>query len=238
METNVLVFASSLSFRPLLRPDLVKFSVFGCFVSVLLLSAGWSRHGGRGSPALPVAVCPPFGLEHRPPGDSPSLLSPPLFFSGQCFPLVVSVLLRCSSALAVLLGSLAFVSVLLGMVVYGGIFFFIQPRPELTRAHAWGLFLLFPASLPSAGLLVAFFFGGRCWGIPSTPGKRGGAFLSVFYISGGIVKNPHGHKISTAGAVLVPSWRCWFGLLRLSVPGQVVTISAGLGLPWKSPAHA
>lgn len=56
-------------------------------------------------------------------------------------------------------------------------------------------------------------------GIPSTPGKRGGAFLFDFYISGGIVKNLHGHKISTAGAVLVPSWRCWFGLLRLSVLG-------------------
>lgn len=189
-------------------------------------------------PPLLVAVCPLFNPEHRPPGDSPSLPSSPLFSSGQCSPLVVSVLLRCSPALGVLLESLAFVSALLGMVVYGGIFFFIQPRPELTRAHAWGLFLLFPASLPSAGLLAAFFFGGRCRGIPSTLGKRGGAFLSVFYISGGIVKNPHGHKISTAGAVLVPSWRCWFRLLRLSVLGQAVTISAGLGLPWKSPAHA
>lgn len=87
-------------------------------------------------PPVPVAVCLLFGPEHRPPGDSSSLPSPPLFFSGQCFPLVVSVLLRCSSALGILLGSLAFVSVLLGMVVYGGIFFFIQPRPELTRAHA------------------------------------------------------------------------------------------------------
>ena len=197
----------------------MKFSVFGCFGLVLLPPAGWSQHGGRGSPALPVAVCPPFGLEHRPPGDSPSLPSPPLFSSGQCFPLVVSVLLRCPSSLAVLLGSLAFVSVLLGMVVYGGIFFFIQPRPELTRAHAWGLFLLFPSSLPSAGLLVAFFFGGRCRCIPSTPGKRGGAFLFDFFIFWGKVKNPHGHKISTAGAVLVPSWRCWFGLLLLSVLG-------------------
>lgn len=171
------------------------------------------------TPPLPVAGCPLFGQEHRPPGDSPSLPSPPLFFPGQCSPLGVSVLLRCSPALCVLLGALAFVSVLLGMVVYGGIFFFIQPRPELTRAHAWGLFLLFPVSLPSAGLLAAFFFGGRCRGIPSTPGKRGGAFLFDFYIFGGIVKNPHGRKISTAGAVLVPSWRCWFWLLRLSVLG-------------------
>lgn len=81
-------------------------------------------------PPLPVAVCPLFSPEHRPPGDSPSLPSPPLFSFGQCFPLVVSVPLRCSSALGVLLGSLAFVFGLLGMVVYGSIFFFIQPRPE------------------------------------------------------------------------------------------------------------
>ena len=81
-------------------------------------------------PPLPVAVCPLFGPEHRPLGDSPSLPSPPLFSSGQCFPLVVSAVLCSSSALAVLLVFLAFVSALLGMVVYGGIFFFIQPRPE------------------------------------------------------------------------------------------------------------
>lgn len=189
-------------------------------------------------PPLPVAVCPPFGPEHRPPGDSSSLPSPPLFSLGHCLRLVVSVLLRCSSSLAVLLGSLVLVSALLGVVVYDTVLYCFQPRPELTRAHAWGLFLLFPVSLPSAGLLAAFFFGGRCRGIPSTPGKRGGAFLFDFYIFGGIVKNPHGRKISTAGAVLVSSWRCWFGLLRLSVPGQAVTISAGLWLPWKSPAHA
>lgn len=120
-------------------------------------------------------------------------------------------------------------------VVYLSVFNRARNKRARTRE---GLPLLFPASLPSAGLLVAFFFGGRCRGIPSTPGKRGGAFLSVFYISGGKVKNPHGHKISTAGAVLVPSWRCWFWLLRLSVLGQAVTISAGMGLPWKSPAHA
>ena len=130
METNVLIFASSLSFRPLLRPDLVKFSVFGCFGPVLLLSAGWSRHGARGSPALPVAVCLLFGPEHRPPGDSPSLPSPPLFSSGQCFPLVVSVLLRCPSSLAVLLGSLVLVSALLGVVVYDTVLYCFQPRPE------------------------------------------------------------------------------------------------------------
>lgn len=35
-----------------------------------------------------------------------------------------------------------------------------------------------------------------------------------------MVENLHGHKISTAGAVLVPSWRCWFGLLRLSRHGS------------------
>lgn len=189
-------------------------------------------------PPLAVSAGQLFSPEHRPPGDSPSLPSPLLFSSGQCFPLVVSVLRRCSPASGVLLGSLVRVSALLGVVVYDTVLYCFQPRPELTRAHAWGLAAVFSASLPSAGLLAAFFFGSRCRCIPSTPGKRGGVFLSVFYISGGIVKNPHGHKISTAGAGLVPSWRCWFGLLRLSVPGQVVTISAGLGLPWKSPAHA
>lgn len=125
-----------------------------------------------------------------------------------------------------------------GGYIRGYIFsLFNRARNKRARTRE-GLPLLFPASLPSAGLLTAFFSGGRCRGIPSTPGKRGGVFLSVFYISGGIVKNLHGHKISTAGAVLVPSWRCRFGLLRLSVLGQAVTISAGLGLPWKSPAHA
>lgn len=123
--------------------------------------------------------------------------------------------------------------------LYTGVYSSLFNRARNKRARTReGLPLLFPASLPSVGLLTAFFFGGRCRGIPSTPGKRGGAFLPVFYISGGIVKNLHGHKISTAGAVLVPSWRCWFKLLRLSVLGQAVTISAGLGLPWKSPAHA
>lgn len=123
--------------------------------------------------------------------------------------------------------------------LYMILFYTVFNRARNKRARTReGLPLLFPASLPSAGLLTAFFSGGRCRGIPSTPGKRGGVFLSVFYISGGIVKNLHGHKISTAGAVLVPSWRCRFGLLRLSVLGQAVTISAGLGLPWKSPAHA
>ena len=81
-------------------------------------------------PPLAVAVGQLFSPEHRPPGDSSSLPSPPLFSSGQCFPLVVSVLLRCSPALYVLLGALALVYALLGMVVYEGIFFFIQPRPE------------------------------------------------------------------------------------------------------------
>lgn len=81
-------------------------------------------------PPLPVAVGQLFSPEHRPPGDSPSLPSPLLFSSGQCFPLVVSVLLRCSPASGVPLGFLVLVSAPLGMVVYGGIFFFIQPRPE------------------------------------------------------------------------------------------------------------
>ena len=108
---------------------------------------------------------------------------------------------------------------------------FNRARNKRTRTRR-GWPLLFPASLPSVGLLAAFFFGGRCRGIPSTLGKRGGAFLCVFYISGGIVKNLHGHKISTAGAVLFPSWRCWFGLLRLSAHGwrlgQLATISPGV----------
>lgn len=136
METNVTFFASSHSFPPLLHPDLVKFSVFGCFGPVLLLSAGWSRHGGRGSPPLPVAVCPLFSPEHRPTGDSPSLPSPPLFSSGQCLPLVVSVLLWCSPASGVPLGFLVLVSALLGVVVYDTVLYCFQSRPELTRAHA------------------------------------------------------------------------------------------------------
>lgn len=87
-------------------------------------SAGWAaRRAG-------AVVCPLFGPEHRPPGDSSPLPSPPLFSSGQCSPLVVSVLLRCSPASGVPLGFLVLVSAPLGMVVYGGIFFFIQPRPE------------------------------------------------------------------------------------------------------------
>lgn len=120
--------------------------------------------------------------------------------------------------------------------LYTGVYSSLFNRARNKRARTReGLPLLFPASLPSAGLLAAFFSGGRCRGIPSTPGKRGGAFLFVFYISGGIVKNPHGRKISTAGAVLVPFWRCWFWLLRLSVLGQAVTISAGLGASVVSP---
>lgn len=135
METNVLIFASSLSFRPLLRPDLVKFSVFGCFGPVLLLSAGWSGHGAGAPAAAAVSAGQLFSPEHRPPGDSLSLPSPLLFSSVHGLRLVVSVLLWCSPASGVPLGSLVLVSALLGIVVYGGIFFFIQPRPELTRAH-------------------------------------------------------------------------------------------------------
>lgn len=81
-------------------------------------------------PPLPVAVGQLFSPEHRPPGDSPSLPSPPLFSFGQCFPLVVSVLLRCSPASCVLLGFLVLVSVPLGWLYTGIYFFFIQPRPE------------------------------------------------------------------------------------------------------------
>ena len=96
--------------------------------------------------------------------------------------------------------------------LYTGVYSFLFNRARNKRARTReGLPLLFPVSLPSVGLLAAFFSGGRCRGITSAIGKRGGAFLSVFYISGGIVKNLHGHKISTAGAVFGPSWRCWFG---------------------------
>ena len=130
MERNVPIFASSLSFCPLSVSDLTISAGFGCFVG-----GGCRPPDGHGMepghpPPLAVSAGQLFSPEHRPPGASPSLPSPPLFSFGQCFPLVVSVLLRCPSSLAVLLGSLAFVSVLLGMVVYGGIFFFIQPRPE------------------------------------------------------------------------------------------------------------
>lgn len=130
METNVLIFASSLSFRPLLVSDLTISAGFDCF-----LGGGCRLPDGQGMepghpPPLPVAVCPLFSPEHRPPGDSPSLPSPPLFSSGQCSPLVVSVLLRCSPASGVLLGALVLVSVPLGWLYTGIYFFFIQPRPE------------------------------------------------------------------------------------------------------------
>lgn len=203
METNALIFASSLSFRPLSGSDLTISAGFGCFIG-----GGCRLPDGQGMepghpPPLPVAVCPLFGPEHRPPGDSPSLPSPPLFSSGQCFPLVVSVLLRCSSASGVLLGSLAFVSVLLGMVVYGGIFFFIQPRPELTRAHAGGLFLLFPASLPSAGLLVAFFWGVGVGAFLQRSESVAGRFCSISIFPVAL------SKIRT-GIKLAPLGRFWF----------------------------
>lgn len=84
--------------------------------------------------------------------------------------------------------------------LYMILFYTVFNRARNKRARTReGLPPLFPVSLPSVELLTAFFSGGRCRGIPSTLGKRGGVFLSVFYISGGIVKNLHGHKISTAG---------------------------------------
>lgn len=102
--------------------------------------------------SAPVAV----GPEHWPRGDSSPLLPPPLFFGGDGRPLVVAALLWCSPSPAVLLGALALGSSLLGVVIYGSIFKCFQPRPQLTRAHAWGLAMLFPAPLPSAGPLAAF----------------------------------------------------------------------------------
>lgn len=130
METNVLVFASSLSFRLLLASDLTISAGFGCFVG-----GGCRLLDGQGMepghpPPLPVAVCPLFSPEHRPPGDSPSLPLPLLFFSGQCLPLAVSVPLWCSPASGVLLGSLVRVSALLGVVVYDTVLYCFQPRPE------------------------------------------------------------------------------------------------------------
>ena len=81
-------------------------------------------------PPLPVAVCPLFSPEHRPPGDSPSLPSPLLFSFGHCLRLVVSVLLWCSPASGVPLGFLVLVSALLGVVVYDTVLYCFQPRPE------------------------------------------------------------------------------------------------------------
>lgn len=136
MERNVPIFASSLSFRPLSVSDLTISAGFGCFVGGgCRLLDGHGMGPGR-PPPLAVSVGQLFSPEHRPPGDSPSLPSPLLFSLGHCLRLVVSVLLWCSPASGVPLGFLVLVSALLGMVVYGGIFFFIQARPELTRAHA------------------------------------------------------------------------------------------------------
>lgn len=92
-------------------------------------------------PPLPVAVCPLFGPEHRPPGDSSSLPSPPLFSSGQCSPLVVSVLLRCSPASCVLLGGFGARFCSAGVVIYGDIFFLYSTAPGINaraRVRAGG----------------------------------------------------------------------------------------------------
>lgn len=116
---------------------------------------------GQGVALLPLRLPPvsapvAVGPEHWPRGDSSPLLPPPLFFGGDGRPLVVAALLWCSPSPAVLLGALALGSSLLGVVIYGSIFKCFQPRPQLTRAHAWGLAMLFPAPLPSAGPLAAF----------------------------------------------------------------------------------
>ena len=185
---------------------------FSCILAIVGLSAGFVGGGrrlpdGHGMgpghpPPLPVPVGQLFGPEHRPPGDSPSLPSPLPFSSGQCLPLVVSVPPWCSPALGFLLGSLVLVSALLGMVVYGGIFFFIQPRPELTRARE-GLPLLFPISLPSVGLLTAFFSGGRCRALLRRPESVAGRFCPFSIFPG--AKS----KIYT-GIKLAPLGRFWF----------------------------
>lgn len=127
MRTETLFLASSLAFWqfwggfPLLPAVLAG---GGC-----RLPDGHGMEPGR-PPPLAVPVGQLFSPEHWPPGDSPSLPSPLLFSSGQCFPLVVSVLRRCSPALAVLLGSLVLVSALLGVVVYDTVLYCFQPRPE------------------------------------------------------------------------------------------------------------
>lgn len=136
MERNVPIFASSLSFRPLSVSGLTISAGFGCFVGGgCRLPDGQGMEPGR-PPPLAVSVGQLFSPEHRPPGDSPSLPSPPLFSSGQCFPLVVSVLSWCSPASDAPLGDLALGSVLLGVVVYDTVLYCFQARPELTRAHA------------------------------------------------------------------------------------------------------
>lgn len=81
-------------------------------------------------PPLAVPVGQLFGPEHRPPGDSPSLTSPPLFSLGHCLRLVVSVLFCFFLFSAAPLGDLALGSVLLGVVVYDTVLYCFQPRPE------------------------------------------------------------------------------------------------------------
>lgn len=136
IQTERHFFASLLSFRPLSVSDLTISAGFGCFVG-----GGCRLPDGHGmepwrSPPLAVAVGQLFSPEHRPPGDSPSLPSPLLLFGHQCLRLVVCGLLCCFPSPAVPLGALVLVSALLGVVVWGGIFYYFQPRPELTRAHA------------------------------------------------------------------------------------------------------
>lgn len=96
----------------------------------------------------------------------------------------------------------------------------------------------FPLLCPLRGCWRRFSLGVGVGAFPQRPESVAGRFcpFSVFPVALS--------KIRT-GTKLAPLGRFWFrpggaglGVPRLSVLGQVVTTSAGLGLPWKSPAHA
>ena len=161
-------------------------------------------HGEQGNPQpLPVAVCPPFGLEHGPPGDSSSLSSPPLFFPVQRSPLVVSVFLRCSPASGVPLGSLVLVSALLGVVVYDTVLYCFQPRPELTRARVRGCRCSFPFLCPLWGCWWRFSLGVGVGALLRQQKSVAGCFCPFSIFPGALSKIYTGIKIAPLG-------RFWF----------------------------
>ena len=154
-------------------------------------------------PPLPVAVCPLFGSEHRPPGDSPSLPSPPLFSSGQCFPLVVSVLLRCSPASCVLLWSLAFVSSPLWWL-YTGVYSSLFNRARNKRARTReGWRRSFPLLCPLRGRWRRFSLGVGVGVFLRRSESVAGRFCSISIFTGAL------SKIRT-GIKLAPPGRFWF----------------------------
>ena len=202
------------------------------------LPDGQGMEPGR-PPPLAVAVGQLFSPEHRPPGDSPPLPSPLLFSSGQCFPLVVSVLLCCSLSPALPLGSLVLVSAPLGMVVYGGIFFFIQPRPELTRARTReGWRRSFPLLCPLRGCWRRFSLGVGVGAFLRRSESVVGRFCPFSIFPGALSKIYTGIKLAPLGRFWFRPGGAGLGFFCCLFMGQAVTISAGLGLPWKSPAHA